>query len=113
MEFVKYAIGIAIGLFVLSKLYEGYKEGRAGASDLRHCMTCGVEAKPKIVTKGSLGVEIVLWLLFIFPGLIYSTWRMTSRHQACPSCGGTTLVPIDAPAAVNQRRLLDQSNRSA
>lgn len=61
------------------------------------CTQCGHVGTPKSAVKGSFGVEVVLWLLFIFPGIIYSVWRMTSRHKACRSCGATNLVPLDSP----------------
>ncbi len=63
------------------------------------CKSCGYLGKAKTVTKGSLGMEIVLWLFFIFPGVIYSIWRLSSKHKACPKCGNTTLIPYDSPMA--------------
>jgi len=108
MEFLSYALIIAVVWSVGGAIYKGFKSGMTGDDGRRHCMTCGMEAEPKTVTKGSLAIEILLWLCFLVPGLIYSIWRLTSRHQACPSCNGTTLVPIDSPAAVNQRKILQQ-----
>ena len=62
------------------------------------CTACGtVSAKPKRVTKGSFLIEAMLWLCFIVPGLIYSLWRLSSRYDACPVCGGVHLVPLDSP----------------
>ncbi|MFA5438209.1 MAG: hypothetical protein WC293_06590 [Candidatus Omnitrophota bacterium] len=63
------------------------------------CKSCGYLGKAKTVTKGSLGMEIVLWLFFIFPGVLYSIWRLSSKHKACPKCGNTTLIPYDSPMA--------------
>lgn len=62
------------------------------------CATCGSRGTAKSVTKGSLLIEIVLWLCFIIPGLIYSIWRLSSRHKGCRTCGATNLVPLDSPA---------------
>lgn len=50
-------------------------------------------------------IEVILWLMFLVPGIIYSIWRLTSRHQACAMCGGTGLIPLDSP--VGQRLLLE------
>ncbi|MBW7903001.1 MAG: hypothetical protein H3C26_16080 [Rhodocyclaceae bacterium] len=42
-------------------------------------------------------IELVLWLCVIVPGLVYSIWRLSSKYDACPSCGGTALIPEDSP----------------
>lgn len=61
------------------------------------CTACGTVAKPKMVTRGSILIEIVLWLCFIIPGLIYSIWRHTTRGNACAACGSEQLVPVESP----------------
>jgi hypothetical protein len=63
------------------------------------CTSCGYVGEPKTMTKGSIAVEIVLWLCFLVPGLIYSIWRLSSRYDGCPSCGQITLIPVDSPMA--------------
>ena len=70
------------------------------------CVTCGHYGPSVQITKGSLGLEIFLWLLFLFPGLIYSIWRLASRKHGCASCGETRLVPPNSPVG---RRLLNDS----
>ncbi|EEF63328.1 hypothetical protein Cflav_PD5963 [Pedosphaera parvula Ellin514] len=52
------------------------------------CETCGTNAKPKLETKGSFLVELLLYLFFCLPGFIYTAWRMTTRQKVCPNCGG-------------------------
>ncbi|HEV2348917.1 MAG TPA: hypothetical protein VG028_03620 [Terriglobia bacterium] len=47
------------------------------------------------MTPGSFAIEIVLWLCFLFPGLIYSIWRLTARHETCPKCGEKSLIPME------------------
>ncbi len=64
------------------------------------CATCGSFANTKSKTSGSLLVEIVLWLCFIIPGLIYSAWRLSSRKGVCSVCGGSNMVPIDSPVGM-------------
>lgn len=64
------------------------------------CPNCGYEGKGKTITKGSLGLELFLWifgiittaitfgvgfLALIIP-LIYSIWRICSRYRGCPKC---------------------------
>lgn len=63
------------------------------------CTTCGNLAEPKRLTRGSLLIEIVLWLCLIVPGLIYTIWRSTTKYNTCRSCGATTLVPSGSPVA--------------
>jgi hypothetical protein len=62
------------------------------------CSACGTTGKPKSETPGSILIEIILWLCFIVPGLIYSIWRHTKRHDVCRSCGAAQLLPVDSPA---------------
>ena len=63
------------------------------------CTACGYVGQPKTITKESIGVEILLWLLFLVPGLIYSVWRLSSRYDGCPSCGQATVIPRTSPMA--------------
>lgn len=50
------------------------------------CPNCKYEGKGKFINKGSFGVEIILWLLFLLPGLVYSVWRLCNRIVICPDC---------------------------
>jgi hypothetical protein len=61
------------------------------------CRNCGHQGKPKRITKGSILIEIILWIFFIVPGVIYSLWRLTTRSLACPHCRQQTMIPIDSP----------------
>lgn len=61
------------------------------------CSTCGHKGSPKTVTKGSIFIELILWLFLLVPGLIYSIWRLTTRHSACVRCGSALIVPLDTP----------------
>jgi hypothetical protein len=42
------------------------------------CQDCGAQGTPKSHTRGSILIELVLWLLFIIPGLLYSLWRLST-----------------------------------
>jgi len=68
-------------------------------SDQLVCTNCGHVGDTKTVTKGHFALEVVLWLCFLVPGIIYSIWRLTTRHEACPVCGNTNLLPRGAPMA--------------
>ena len=61
------------------------------------CTMCGYVGYSKKITRGSFLMEVLLWLLFIFPGLIYSVWRQVSKYKACPMCKNATMIPLDSP----------------
>lgn len=63
------------------------------------CTSCGSVGYPQTVTPGYILIEIALWLVFILPGLLYSIWRLSARHQACGVCGQKTIIPVDSPMA--------------
>jgi hypothetical protein len=63
------------------------------------CSNCGYKGKSKTYVKGSAAVEILLWLMFIIPGLIYTAWRSSSRYKACPKCKQPNMLPLDSPVA--------------
>lgn len=63
------------------------------------CTSCGYVGESKTITKGSMGVEIILWLCLLIPGLIYSVWRLSSRLEGCPICGSTSPIPRASPMA--------------
>jgi hypothetical protein len=94
------------------------------------CTSCGYVGYPKRLTKGSFWLELFLWLIFVFPvlvyisllstgfvietfpwifalpGLLYSIWRLTSRYDACPKCKNASTIPLDTP--IGQELLLKQ-----
>lgn len=52
-----------------------------------HCPSCGHISKPILRQPGSGNVEIVLWLLFLVPGMIYTGWRSSAEKlKVCPKC---------------------------
>ena len=61
------------------------------------CTTCGYIGDPITMTPGSFLVELVLWLLMIAPGLIYTVWRFSGRYKGCPSCKKATMIPVSSP----------------
>ncbi len=70
------------------------------------CSACGQVGDGKTKIKGNGLIEIILWLCFLIPGIIYSIWRSSSRHKICPSCGATNLIPVDSP--IGKKLLVDQ-----
>lgn len=61
------------------------------------CTTCGHCGMPYERVPGSAGIEAVLWLMFIVPGLIYSLWRRSAIREVCEGCGRDTVISRDAP----------------
>jgi len=66
-------------------------------ADKMICTQCGTTGKTKSFTRGSTGAEIILWLFFLVPGLIYSMWRLSSRSEVCASCSSQNVVPVHSP----------------
>ncbi len=58
---------------------------------------CGYKGTPVKITKGSILVELALWCCFLVPGVLYSLWRVDTRYDSCPLCGGATMIPLDSP----------------
>ena len=73
------------------------------------CGSCGSVVVPVRETKGSFFIELFLWLCFLFPGLIYSIWRLTSKYDACPTCKAANLVPLDSPMG---RKLVGETQKT-
>lgn len=67
------------------------------------CTQCGYHGPARSHTRGTIALELALWLMFILPGIIYSLWRLSTRAMVCASCGATTLVAPESP--VGQRAL--------
>ena len=73
------------------------------------CAICGYQGQPKLKNKGSIGVELVLWLFLIVPGMIYSVWRHTSPYKGCLTCGSGNMIPLTSPMA---QKMLSTSRES-
>lgn len=61
------------------------------------CTACGTIGRAKKVTRGSVLIEIILWLCILLPGLLYSIWRMGSSTKVCRACGAPNMVPLNSP----------------
>lgn len=73
--------------------------GRHSSALPRYCQHCGSVGPARKHTKGSFALEVVLWLCFIVPGVIYSVWRLTTREWVCGTCGAPNTIPTDSPNA--------------
>ncbi len=61
------------------------------------CKDCGSLVSGEEHKKGSGSIEIVLWLLFLLPGLIYSMWRTSGDLKHCEVCKSINLIPQNSP----------------
>lgn len=69
------------------------------------CPQCGSQGTPVTVTPGSILIELVLWLAFLIPGLVYSLWRLSARtRNTCPQCHTPGMIPSDTPVAKEIQR---------
>lgn len=68
------------------------------------CTTCGFVGPAVTKTPGNIWYEIILWIFFILPGVLYSIYRLASKKQVCSSCGNPTLIPIDSPKGQEMMR---------
>ncbi len=60
------------------------------------CTQCGHVGPAGSTTPGSIRIELVLWLAFILPGVIYSLWRINKRHPVCPICANAAIIPAES-----------------
>ena len=75
------------------------------------CLQCGSVGDTKRFMKGSILTELILWLFFLLPGLIYSIWRHSTVAQVCSKCESPNVIPLDSPVARNH--LANQPNAPA
>lgn len=51
----------------------------------RFCTNCRRDVNPQMPGNG--WIELVLWLCYVIPGLLYSIWRRAERNRTvCPHC---------------------------
>jgi predicted RNA-binding Zn-ribbon protein involved in translation (DUF1610 family) len=68
------------------------------------CATCGSEGMPRRHVPGSFFIEVLLWLCFLLPGVLYSVWRLSAAKKVCPKCGSTEMVPLTSPRGATLHR---------
>jgi hypothetical protein len=64
------------------------------------CTRCHAVGLPRNEVRGSFGIEVLLWICFIIPGVLYSFWRLSSKRPVCQTCGSDALVPVNSPAGM-------------
>lgn len=66
-------------------------------SHTRICKACGTLNTEGEGLPGSGWIELVLYVCYIVPGIIYSIWRRTKKNAACVACSSRDLVQIGTP----------------
>ena len=61
------------------------------------CLRCGTIGQPRMETPGSFAAEVMLWLLLIVPGAIYTVWRLASKRPVCPTCRSPGMILAGSP----------------
>lgn len=86
----------ALVMLIGKNVWNGYTSGKTP----RHiCDKCRSVVRPCADRPGSFALELLLWLLLIVPGLIYSIWRLSSnRIISCPVCKALNPIPLNTPA---------------
>ncbi len=56
------------------------------------CPNCGYIGKGQV--RGHILIELMLWLVYIIPGLIYSIWRLSAKRTVCPECGYHAMLSV-------------------
>ncbi|MCF8724052.1 hypothetical protein LQ236_002072 [Nitrospina gracilis] len=70
------------------------------------CLTCGCQRQPINVRRGHIAIEVLLYLFYIVPGVMYTLWRSVRRHDVCPKCRTPSIVKTTSPQAFQLRRLM-------
>lgn len=63
------------------------------------CTNCGHVDVPRTKTPGHALIELILWLTFILPGIIFSIWRHSSKFKVCRQCGAPNPIDLNSPMA--------------
>jgi flagellar basal body-associated protein FliL len=66
-------------------------------SDKMICTTCGYVGQNEGSIKGNILIELILWCMFLLPGIIYSIYRSSSKQKVCPQCKNPTMIPVTSP----------------
>jgi len=61
------------------------------------CANCYEMVIPYRKTPGWFLLELVLWMMFIVPGLFYTIWRISNKFDACPVCESKDVAHPDSP----------------
>lgn len=70
------------------------------------CTNC-YESDFQVTKKGgSVTTELLLFLFFIIPGLMFSALRGLTSKSVCPNCGHPHMVPMDSKRAMEIYKII-------
>jgi hypothetical protein len=69
-----------------AKLEDAARKKAAADANVR-CSVCGEVDMPTARRRGSLALHIVLYMMWIFPGMLYGVWRDRALVFTCRRCG--------------------------
>jgi hypothetical protein len=75
-----------------------------GKVALSICKDCGTAHYGDRVLPGSGWIELVLWLAWLVPGILYSIWRRSNGRLTCAACGSRQVVLIATPVGAQLAR---------
>jgi hypothetical protein len=88
------------------------KKARSESAPLQHCMACGDDFKSSSdkPLRGNTVIEVILWICYLIPGVIYSYWRRSEKFKSvCPVCHSNQVVPITSKAAIAHAKSLEKA----
>ena len=71
------------------------------------CTYCGNKGYPILVARGHVFFEVILWVCYIVPGIIYSIWRRVRTKEVCPECNHSAMVSAYSAKAKQLMALSD------
>jgi hypothetical protein len=100
MNLDPFTIGLIACLCLFGLVRLGVYLARPPRADEYYCTRCGALGQPRRALRGNFGIELLLWLCLILPGLIYTIWRWGPADEFCPSCQGKDcMIPSNSPLA--------------
>lgn len=84
---------------------------KAGGRKRLLCTSCGTVSSISPKPQGSAFIELILWLCFLFPGLIYTIWRGSRMLTVCPVCKSREMIPPDSERGKQILQQLESQKR--
>jgi hypothetical protein len=70
-----------------------------GSDEAYLCTHCGKRGYPVLAPRGHVFFEVILWVCYVVPGIIYSIWRRVRTKEVCPFCNHSSMVSSYSPKA--------------
>jgi hypothetical protein len=70
---------------------------RRGGRGIWVCKSCGHVGRRRPHAPGSTATEVILYVVGLWPGVLYSMWRSGKSYRGCALCGSPDVVPAESP----------------